>query len=97
MNRLVLTAVILLTMIAPGYAKDNSDYWTIESYHYGLSGKDCSRIYNTSSSSKWSFTTDPAVKERLYKKCKDGEQDLLRGKRELPQVLEKVKNQDKKH
>ena len=102
-NEMVLRILIILSLIcmsltanADTSIEDRDAMIMIDSYHHGLGGKDCFDIHNNSKSSMWSTVRDSAVLDDLYKACMGGKKDLLKGQRELPRVLENVKNRNKK-
>jgi hypothetical protein len=97
MKKIILITAIICFINVTGYANDNKQERNmnlfVDSYHYGLSGKDCSEIYSNFRTSKWTFNSnDPGDLDKLYEGCKVGEKDWIKGQKELPQVLDKIKN-----
>ena len=96
MKKLLIVALGLVCMSLTAHGENTNEerdaMLMIDAYHYGLGGNDCSEIYNNNSgSSRWSaHVNNPTALDRLHKKCRDGEQDLIKGREELPYVLEKI-------
>lgn len=96
MKKIILLTAIVCFIETMSYANDNKNELDtslfIEAYHYGLSGRDCSEINSHFGMSKWKFNlNNPSDLDKLYKGCKVGEKDWIKGQEELPHVLDKIK------
>jgi hypothetical protein len=100
MKRILIFTVFIFLIKGIACAGNGDDVkvklnaWFIDSYNYGNSGNNCSRIYYNYGTDKWTFNSDdPTLLKKLYEACKIGEEDRVTGENNLPQILDNFQKQ----
>jgi hypothetical protein len=92
--------ILILTSVTLSYAEESKDIplkeWITDSYHYGLSGGDCSEIYYNYGIAEWTVSSDdPDTVELLYETCESAREDKLTDHNRLLRILDSHLNKNK--